>query len=494
MAETMDKLRAIGAIIFGGRKDSEHGVGLQRPVTKEMESYDKVAIRYDRQSVIQTCTLMAATDVRVARVLQKMASDSVVGGMNVKVEMASSDGVKDQAQEIIDAVMDDCRVIHYLKGWTLSCLKEGDLFWELVVDDKERKITRLKKLAAVITMSNMDSGGNFPKEKPAYYQEHPLTRQEIKTFEPWQICHVKWQEEDGKPYGTPIFAPARLSWERLDASEKNIVIRRGVRAGITRQHKIGSADRPGTWEEVNQYKDEVKDTAANPMDASQDFYSPGNIDIIELSGDTTLGDMEDIKYFEGQLTMVAGVPYALLSGGRESAINRDVLEEQEEDYFRVISDVNSTLEGGLRKVFDFALLLGGVNDESIAYTFRWGAKDRDDIDAKIDRALNLQKLGFSFDTIFNTVDLEGVTLEEEVDRIAEQVEEGKIPYGVGMKLDPAIVQLLAGVSAAGKNGDDTKKLEESLRRLGDIAERELGGDDQISMNAKRSLLTLQAGG
>ena len=484
MAETLDKIKSLASRIFGGGKsEAEKGEGLQRPVTPEMATYDKVTLKYDRRSVIQKCTEMEKSDPRIARMLQKIPADAVVGGMTISVDSATNDSTKEQAQKAIDDLLSRCQVGRKMKGWLNSMLREGDLFLEVIADDSSKEIVRLKKLAAIITFSNMNSEGNYPDGKPAYYQEHPLSGQKIKEFEHWQVCQMSWEYEDGKPYGTPLFASARLSWERLDNAEKNLVVRRAVRAGLKRHHKVGTPERPGTWEEVVEYRNMNKDTLANPQLASQDFYSTGTVDIAELTGDTTLDSMADIAHFEGLLSMIGGVPQALLGGGREKSINRDVLEEQEEDYYRVIADVDDTFEYGLRQIIDFQLLLAGINDESISYTFKWGAKDRDDVDAKVARALNLQKLGYSFETIFTICALDEVNIEDELERIEKQVEEGIIPYGIGLKLDPNIMALLGATGAV--KGEDNEKLMERIGRIADLSERQLS-----SSGTMKNLITL----
>lgn len=469
------KSMAIKALSGKTGSEADKGIGLTRPVTKEMESYDRIAVRHDRIAKIKDCQKMVAIDPRVSRLLYKLSSDARVGGFTVRVEQAATDSERRKAQNIIDQINTKCKVFEKLKGWMKGCLRDGDLYLEVVVDDPTHRVTRLKKLAAIITFSNMNSEGNFPDNKPAFYQEHPWTREQIRTFEQWQIVHIPWDAEDGRPYGDPMFKAARLAYERLDLGEKNLVVRRGIRAGSSRHHQVGTEDDPGNWEDVEEYKKFNKDTLDNPMSPAQDFYSNGRVTIEELKGDTTLGEISDIEHFEGLVVSVTGVPYAFLGGGRESGINRDVLEEQQEDYYKVIEDVNGTMEQGLSWVYRFGLLLQGMNDESIKLTFNWGAKDRTDVDAKIARAKELQSLGFSFQTIFTVVDLDEIELEEEMERIRRQVEEGIVPYGLGMKLDPTVVALLGLISQT-KTPETGEELAEQVQQLRIAAERMMNED------------------
>jgi len=366
-----------------------------------------------------------------------------------------------------------------LEGWAKVCLREGDLFLQVYVDETARKVYRLKKLAPMITFSNMDSEGNFPEGQPAFYQEHPLTREKTKIFEIWQIVHIPWEYEDGQPYGEPMFSSARLHWKQLNSGEKNIAIRRAVRAGKRLQHKIGNPNTPD-WQLVNQYKKENRDTLNNPVSASQDYFTTGNIEIKEIGGDSELGELKDISYFEGLLFMASGIPVALLSGGREESINRDVLEEQEEDFYRVIGALNKTFENGLRKVFNLALLLQGINPDAITYTFNWGNKDRSDLDAKIERAEKMQKLGYSFETIHHEIGLSKTTYEEELERIKKQIEMNVIPYGISMILSPAVLQALMGMQPQ-QQGSQLEQLIAKLDELKSLVESVPDSDKIVTM-------------
>lgn len=451
------------------------GTGYTRPVTQPMEMYDRLAQRNDRKTRITESVQMKETDPRVARILYKMGADATVGDFHVKVESASDERTAKEAQGIIDTLIQKCDIYYKTPGWMRACLREGDLFLENIVDEKNNEVVRLKKLATMITHSNMNNEGNFPENEPAYYQSNPwLEDEKIRTFEEWQVLHIKWEEEDGKPYGAPLLASSRLSWKRLDNGEKNIVARRGINAGLRRHHKIGNPERPD-WQQVDSYKKENRDTLDNPMSPVQDFYSTGNVDIIELGGDTTLGDLADLDHFEGMIAMNAGVPMALLGGNREKGINRDVLEEQEEDYYRVIEDLDMVFERAFIKLFRFALLLQGINDESISITFNWGAKDREDIESKIERATKLQGLGFSFETVFGVCDLDGITFEDEMERIKNQIAEGIVPYGLGTKLDPTLASLLMGLGV--KQGGNPELIAEEIGKLRELAERQMGPGD-----------------
>ena len=174
-----------------------------------------------------------------------------------------------------------------------------------------------------------------------------------------------------------------------------MAVRRKVRAGIKRQHKIGSDSNAATPADIENYKKEQKETLNKPGEASQDIFTNHLVEIKTLMGDENIGEIEDLKWIEGLFSIATGIPQALLSGGRETATNFTVIKEQEEDYLRVIGDIDEVLEEAFVQIFDFALMLKGINSDSVVYTFNWGAKDREDIDRKVLRAERLQGIGYS---------------------------------------------------------------------------------------------------
>jgi len=165
---------------------------------------------------------------------------------------------------------------------------------------------------------------------------------------------------------------------------------------------------------------------------------------------------------------------ALLGGGREKSVNRDVLEEMQEDYYKVIGDINNLMESAYRRLFDFQLLLDGINVESVTYSFDWSARDREDVDMKIARAAKLLALGFSFETVFTICNITDVTFEEELQRIERQVAAGIVPYGLGARMDPQMAMLIAqGMFSPGTPKSPNNEVIEELRALRLIGEKEI---------------------
>ena len=312
----------------------------------------------------------------------------------------------------------------------------------------------------------MDAEGNFPTDKPAYYQEDPQNRNEVaKEFEMWEMVHLKRNSMDGIPYGKPLFGAARLTWKRLTQGELDVSIQRKIRHGYRLLHVIGTADMPGKPEDIRQYKKLNEGVLKKPKNSTGDFYSDGRADIKRIEGLNSV-DIKDLTYLEGILWIVAGVPGALTSGGREGATNLNVIKAQEDDYHRAIADLYRTIEVGLRQIFNLALALQLINPDSVEYVFKWSAQDRTTMESKLEHAALFQGLGYSFQTIFEYIALEGLTFEEELERLTEQKALGVIPYGIGVK--PTLPSLQS--SDPNTDDDEDSEMETWYRRV------ERGGD------------------
>ena len=430
--------------------------GYQRAIYPGMEQIEKQHIGHRRYRVLKDVMEMARNDPRISRMLYKLAADAAYKSFNVIIEDAPGKRAELRALDIINRTRFLINDKKHLRGWIEALLRDGDLFLQMLVGNKAgpREIVRVKKLAAEMTYSNLNAEGEFPKDKPPYYQAHPYDiERELRAFDAWEIVHIKWRGEDGQPYGRPVFDSARLAWQRVDSGEKNVTVRRQLRAGRRIMFNVGTEENPGTWEDVEKFKDENEDALSNPQNPVTDFFGNGQVSAEEIEGDQSIQDIKDIEHFEGLLHICGYTSQASMSGGRESSSNYAVISSQDEDYLRTLGHIDETVEEGFRQIFDLALLLKKENPTAINYRLNWGAKDRDSLDKKLLRCGLLIECGFSHQTAFEVADLDnGVTYEDELERIRKQLREGDVPYE-----GPTISR---GLSSR-------KKEEEDKLRLGD---------------------------
>lgn len=452
------------AVLAGRKQVADNTIGLQRPVSPEMRFSDDIAVKNNRKSKIIDCREMDEVDPRIELCHRLLSDDASINGFTINIASAISKSVKNDAKSIIDLTQDNCKIQRNLAGWIYDMLMDGDLFGERDIDEQTQEIKKLKKLEPLITFSNIDNYGKYDPTKPAFRQTDPIIYEKvIAEFWDYQIGHTGWKKRDGKTYGTPMFAPARKQYKRLDQSEISVVGMRRLDAGDT-VHWSGF----NSPKEVMEFRENNKDSLANPMKPVNYYYTTGDVTMNKVAGSRNIGQLNDLEYFESLVVASSGVPLGLLPG-HEKDINRDILEDQLKKYYATIARIDNIIEDWLRETFNIALLLKGIVPESLAYTFNWGAKDRDDIDIKIARALNLQQLGYPFEIINIVADLDGVEYEDVIEKIKTQLADGIVPYGLGAKLDPNLLALFTGM--AGKQGK-TESIVEEIQKLRELAEEQ----------------------
>ena len=404
--------------------------GYQKFLTTGNVESEMQSVHFRRYRLLHEMRRIAESDPRINRVFYKLSADASEKSFSVNVE----DGPGKRARVEAQGVLDRCRYLindrEHLRGWIEALLRDGDLFIQLMISP-EREIEVAKKLAAEMTFSRMDVKGNFPEGQKPYYQAKGLFDHEILAeFEEWEIIHAKWRAEDGMPYGVPLYLAGQKSVKRVDSGEENMVVRRDLRSGMRYFFNVGTPDNPGSWEEVEKFKEQNKDSLERPMNAVSNFFGNGLMDMKAVQGDSELGNKEDIDHFEGLLFMVGLTPMALISGGREKATNLNVVDAEEEDYARTLMAICEAAEYGfVRPILNTQLLLSNINPDSIDYSVNWGAKGRESDYRKLQKAALWIRLGGSHETAYGLADLDmGLTYEDELARIEEQKELGIVPY------------------------------------------------------------------
>lgn len=422
------------------QSEAMHSEGIPRSVIQQsgyqrflgagsVDAEDQI-IRHRRYRLLQEMRRIAESDPRVNRILYKLSSDASENSFVVNVEDGPGKRVRMEAQGVLDRCRHLINDREHLRGWIESLLRDGDIFLQLMVSP-EREISKVKKLAAEMTFSRQNTKGEFPENGKPYYQSKGLFSQEvIGEFEEWELVHAKWRSEDGMPYGVPLYLSGRKSVERVDSGEEDMSIRRKLRAGLRFFFNIGTPTNPASWEEVDRFKEKNKDTLENPVNAVSNIFGNGLLDMKAIQGDSQLGNKEDIDHFEGLITMIGLTPSSLISGGREKSSNLNVVDSEDEDYSRTLMAICKSAEYGfLRPIFNTQLYLSNINAESINYSLNWGAQSRESDYRKLQKAQLWIRLGFSHHTAYNLADIDnGLSFEDELARVEEQVAQGIIPY------------------------------------------------------------------
>ena len=412
--------------------------GLIQDIPQGMETYEKTRVQHTRLARHRDIMQMIAVNPTADRMLFKLGLDASLGGLSVEVQNTMGVRAMHRAQQVVDRTRHLIKDQEKLKGWVEALLRDGDLFVQMLVKNGHpRELERVKKLAAQITHSSLNKEGDFPKDKPAYYQtDSVFTEKIIRTFDEWEIAHARWRGEDGKPYGIPLLASARLAYRRLESGEQNMSIRRSIVSGFRELINIGTKDDPGTPTEIIKFRNENANTFNNPQNPFSSLFGNGRVSAENLNTDANVGETTDIDYFGRYMVMAGMAPPGSLPGFEKSAPNYAVIEMHDLDYDRTIQHVAFLMESGIYDpVFELAFLLGDIDPDSVKLLYNWGSKDREVQEKKFMYAKYALEMGASVETAWRIADWDGYSYDEEIEKIKAQIEAGVVPYQ-GVNLSP----------------------------------------------------------
>lgn len=116
---------------------------------------------------------------------------------------------------------------HYVRN---TC-KLGDEFLEVIVDNEEnpKHIISLERFKKCENMKRIEKDGNLVNFVYYTYNEEGNKKTE-KIFQPWQIIHLKIEDEETDPYGKSVLEAGRKIWKKLSLMEDAMIIYRISRA------------------------------------------------------------------------------------------------------------------------------------------------------------------------------------------------------------------------------------------------------------------------
>jgi hypothetical protein len=217
--------------------------------------------------------------------------------------------------------------------------------------------------------------------------------------------------DEGQRYGQPLFKSARTSYKRMREGEFDMAIRRKTRAGLKLLHVVEGADDAG----IRSYRERNKDVLNDPFAAVADFFSSTKGSISAIQGDNQLGNINDVVHHIETFWVASPVPMSLLGYGRD--LNRDVLDEQKEQYDEILPTVTRWIETQLLKpLIELQWLLQDIWPTEITWRVVWNVKQvlvAEDVDKVAKGVVALQATGLIDDetlldiigTFLPTVDL-----------------------------------------------------------------------------------------
>lgn len=338
----------------------------QESVTSSADSsiafYDKLKSDRDRMAIIKTCRKMYDSDPRVKKALRTYATDVVRSGYFVKTKNA-------QALEIAQSLQKRLGLNKKLQDATRLTGRDGDSFYEIVVDEN-LDIVKLSRKPTLQMHRYSNSYDEFDNPQQAYWmgEENQISADPPKNalwFARWQIIHVRFEHDEEKRYGTPMWASATGAFKRVTEGEIDISVRRKVRAGMILHHVV-----EGSPADVETYKEKNKTAENNPFAAIRNYYTnkPGSISAIQ--GDAHLNEIGDIVHHIETMFTASDIPMELVAYGGD--LNRDVLGEKKEEYDETLDDGREWLsEEFLKPLLELQWLLKGIYPVDLKYEIVW---------------------------------------------------------------------------------------------------------------------------
>jgi hypothetical protein len=183
-------------------------------------------------------------------------------------------------------------------------------------------------------------------------------------FAAYQIIHARWAHDAGERYGMPLFTSGRQSWLYATDGERNMAVRRRVRAGLTRVHNLKETS-PG---QLEAYVARNKEALNNPDIATLDLYANGDsMTINTVQGDAHLSEIEDVEHQISTFLFNSPTPPELMGYGEN--LNRDVLQEKQDHYDDVLDGIAAWLDDQfLIPLLERQWMLQGIWPASLRYT------------------------------------------------------------------------------------------------------------------------------
>jgi hypothetical protein len=127
-----------------------------------------------------------------------------------------------------------------------------------------------------------------------------------------------------------------------------------------------------TEQEIEAYRQRNRAILGDKFAAVADFFSNRRGAIETVEGDTTIGDIRDVRHHIATWWLASPVPMALM--GYAEDLNRDVLEEQTEEYHAALESLRAWVAKHLlRPLLERQWLVMGFWPDSYSHTYSWGS-------------------------------------------------------------------------------------------------------------------------
>lgn len=351
------------------------------PASSTVAAYEKrVNLIESRAAKYRIYNEMDAESPEYSSALDIFADNATRGDQNGNQALTIKSDNPRVAQEI-ERVRKDLGLDEIL--WTLArdIAKFGERAEEVIVNSQYR-ITRLKPLPTLRIIPQKDAYGR--DMDPAYIQVDPEKPDEVQAeFKDWQVLYFANKKSRADLHGEGLGFPIRRAFLQLRMMEDAVVIARLTRAHNRLAYLVDVGEMPP--KKAQQHLTKVKSALRkrrsvgpdgkmqldwSPLSIEEDIFIATNkdskADVKVLQGDLTLGNLADLEYFQQKKFTGLKVPKAYLQHEKDTR-SRAVITEADIQFARSVRRLQHVIERELRKLFDLALLLRGIDPRTALY-------------------------------------------------------------------------------------------------------------------------------
>lgn len=377
------------------RLNSEQGYRMF-PESRIDALYRRFYTNPDLLAAVRDIRYMDRMDPRVKKIHTRMARTAVRGGIDIETSSTNKRLLRRWRDFILRTRMNHQQK---LESHCRGLVMEGNIPVQWVVS-QDRQVVNGVRMPSETIMPQVTDAGVFEDPAKAYTQLDLMTHREVAAFSLYQLTLGRLDPDnwdDMGSMGRPYLDATRSIWQKLTMTEEDLVVRRRERAPQRLSHVLEGA----TVEELDEYENHQRQ---HQEDIAHDFFQnkPGGVSAIQ--GDANLDQIADVSHLLDTFFSGAPAPKGLF--GYSDELNRDILEDLKRDYYEEIDAVQDTLAWVYEQGFRLDLLLSGINPDRYEFKVQFAERRTETANQATDRALKLQALGASEETVFRTSGLD----------------------------------------------------------------------------------------
>jgi len=349
-------------------------------IEKARKRHDK----YDRYKFLDDNLAEASASLNIYA--DNIVSGAMGGRENYMVLLDEATPNKSEIEEVIKYNEQMSNIKNSIWDIARKMLNYGDDWREVVIaqNDKGLKyIDKLKPLPVKEMYAEVDDRGVW--KDPLYpYTQKKDERDDGVKFDWWRILHFKVGEEVyGDDYSLFANASQRIGRQLLWIDDC-MVIARMSRAWMRYAYLVDTEglNPEERWEYAQRFLEMMKRTEEaeestgrlNQYDAprmpDEDIVIPvtkdSRQDIKPLSGDLNIGNIDDVRYFQGKFLMALNIPKAYMAI-EEGVRSKATLQQIDVQFARQVRRKQDALIPGLKKLYKLIFTLAGIDYTS----FNW---------------------------------------------------------------------------------------------------------------------------